>query len=153
MRERNTNLSAHPTRFIGRDSDLARLRDAFARGERLVTVLGPGGMGKTRLGLRYAQVHLEEVAPAGGVWIGDVSTAHDVDGICGAVGRPLGVALTTGPRSSDAVDQLGHALSVRGRTLMVIDNFEHVAAHAAATLGRWLERAPEAAFQIGRAHV
>ncbi len=41
------------TRFVGRAEDLARLSELFARGERLVTVTGPGGIGKTRLSYEF----------------------------------------------------------------------------------------------------
>ena len=44
-----TNLSEERTSFVGRHDDLAELERALANGERLVTLVGPGGSGKTRL--------------------------------------------------------------------------------------------------------
>jgi hypothetical protein len=56
----------------------------------------------------------------------------------------LGVRLEAG----DAAAQLAEAIAGRGRCLIVLDNFEQVAMHAAATVGRWLDGAPEAAFMV-----
>jgi predicted ATPase len=63
-----------------------------------------------------------------------------VTGIVSAVGGALGIPIGRG----DPIEQLGHAMAGRGRCLMILDNFEQVAEHAGATLGRWLEHAPDA---------
>ncbi len=44
--------------------------------------------------------------------------------------------------------QLGHAIAGRGRCLIILDNFEQIVEYASATLGRWLDRAPTAAFVV-----
>jgi len=146
---RKTNLSAHPTPFIGREADLATLHELLQR-ERLVTVLGPGGTGKTRLTMRYAALHLDAFSGdgAGGVWFCDLTEARSLDGVCAAVGRALAVPLTTGKTSADTVAQLGHAIAGRGRVLLVLDNFEQVVSTATDTVAKWLAAAPEARFLI-----
>jgi predicted ATPase/class 3 adenylate cyclase/Tfp pilus assembly protein PilF len=145
-----TNLQANPTAFIGREHDLAALRDLFQKGERLVTLMGPGGTGKTRLSMRFAAVHLAEFTRdgGGGAWFCDLTEARSLDGVCASVGAALNVPLTSGKTSADMVIQLGHAIAGRGRILLVMDNFEQVIAHAPETLGAWHKTAPLACFLV-----
>lgn len=147
---RKTNLSPHPTPFVGRESDLSALHALFERGDRLVTLMGPGGTGKTRLSMRYAAVNMDAFSSggAGGVWFVDLTEARTLDGICAAVGAALNVPLTTGKTASDTLDQLGRAIAGLGRVLLVLDNFEQVVAHAPESVGRWLAMAPESRFLI-----
>src|SRR5205807_10315552 len=114
------------------------------RGERLITLLGPGGTGKTRLALELARQQVSSFTR--GVWVADLTEAHDVDGVCLAVGKALNVPLTAGKTSSDVVDLLGHAIEGRGELLLLFDNFEQVVGSAEATVGRWIEQAPKAKF-------
>ena len=74
----------------------------------------------------------------------DLSEARSLEGIHFAVALALGVPLG----SSDATLQLGHAIAGRGRCLVILDNFEQVTAHAAATVGTWIDRAPQACFMV-----
>jgi predicted ATPase len=151
-REVKTNLAPEATRFIGRKSALTSIRGLFAGGARLVTVLGPGGMGKTRLALRYADLHLYDYSrdARGGAWFCDLTEARTAEDICGAVGHAIGVPLasTGGPRGIDSADHLGHALRSRGLVMLILDNFEQATAHAHGTVGRWLALAPKAHFLV-----
>ena len=123
--------------FVGRGDALSALADLFDREARLVTVLGIGGIGKTRLALRYARQWLGDYP--GGAWFCDISSARSLDGIVHAVAQGLDVPLG----NTDPVQQLGTALAGRGPCLVILDNFEQVARHAEATVGQWLERAPQ----------
>jgi len=78
------------------------------------------------------------------VWFCDLSEARSLDGIASAVATALGVPLGKG----DPVVQLGHAIAGRGQALLILDNFEQVVEHAAATVGAWLERVSEARFVV-----
>jgi predicted ATPase len=60
----------------------------------------------------------------------------------------VAVALDTPLAATDPVQQVGHAIAGRGRCLIILDNFEQVVEHAAHTLGRWLDRAGDAAFVV-----
>lgn len=142
VRDVRRHLPAERDRFVGRERDLHELADTFDEGARLVSVLGVGGTGKTRLALRYGWTWLGEYE--GGVWFCDCSEARSVDGIVAAVATALDVPLAAG----DPVAQLGHAIAARGRCLVVLDNFEQVARHASETVGRWLDRAERAAFVV-----
>ena len=142
MREIPRHLPAERDAFVGRGADLQAIAHHFENGARLVTLLGPGGTGKTRLSVRYGRAWLGDWP--GGVWFCDLCEATTLDGIHYAAGSVLGVRLEAG----DAAAQLAEAIAGRGRCLIVLDNFEQVAMHAAATVGRWLDGAPEAAFMV-----
>ena len=138
--DRSHHLPAERDRFIGRADALNELHERLGQG-RLVTVTGTGGAGKTRLVSRYAR--REQQQWAGGVWFCDLSEAQTQQGILHAVARTLDVPL--GP---DPDNQLAHAIAGRGPCLVVLDNFEQVQAHAEATVGGWLGRAPQARFVV-----
>jgi predicted ATPase/Tfp pilus assembly protein PilF len=133
---------AEPDSLIGREVELAGLTQRFEAGARLVTLLGTAGMGKTRLAVRWGW-HGLETWP-GGVWFCDLTDAKSLDGIVSVVGGSFDVPLGKG----DLVEQLGHAIAARRRCLVILDNFEQVVGLAGATVGRWIEQAPEARFLI-----
>ena len=142
VREVRHNLPAERDAFVGRAAELRALAQRLDAGARLLTVLGPGGTGKTRLVRRYGWTWLGDWP--GGVWFCDLSEARSLDGIYFAVALALDVPLG----KDDPGVQLGHAIAGRGRCLVILDNFEQVVEHAPATLGRWLDRAAEAAFVV-----
>ncbi len=127
---------------MGRDGELEALERVIAGGARLVTLVGAGGMGKTRLAVQYGWKHLEDWP--GGVWFCDLTEARDMNGIASAVGKSLGVPMG----KADPVEQLGHAIAGRERCLVILDNLEQVVAEAASTVRPWLERAAEATFLV-----
>ena len=136
------NLPAERDVFVGRREPLAELARRFDAGTRLVSVLGLGGTGKTRLVTRFGWDSLG--AFPGGVWFCDLSEARSLDGILHAVAQGLDVPLG----QDDPVLQLGHAIAGRGKCLVIVDNFEQVARYAEETLGRWLNRASDARFLV-----
>jgi predicted ATPase len=144
-RRPTTNLPATPASFVGRDADVAGLAQRFEEG-RLVTLLGTGGIGKTRLSLRFAEERVEAFSAhrGGGVWFCDLTSVGDRGGIVSAVASALGVKLEAGER--DPSDVLGEAIAQRGRILLVLDNFEGLTEHARSTVGLWRDRAPSARF-------
>ncbi|MBK9371034.1 MAG: tetratricopeptide repeat protein [Deltaproteobacteria bacterium] len=135
------NLPAERDPFIGREHDLDALTARLNGGARVVTLLGIGGLGKTRLALHYAHQQLR--VWQGGVWFCDLADAHDLEGVVRAVAAALSV-----PLGRDPVAQLGHAIAGRGRCLVILDNFEQVTALAQETVGRWLDVAPEARLLV-----
>ena len=127
--------------YVGREAELRGLRQRL-EGARLVTLLGFGGMGKTRLALQLARAH--GTSWPDGIWFCDLADTSNVDEISYAVASALEVPL----EQSDPVVQLGHALDARGRCLVILDNFEQVVEHARETVGVWLDRAPGARFLV-----
>lgn len=141
---RRTHLpfAAPASRFIGRREDLGLLA-ALLDDERLVTIWGPAGMGKTRLAQEFAASRRE-----GAVIFCEVEAARDLPSFCGAVARALGVAVEAGRGDEDVVARLGHAIAAEGPALLVIDNLEQVVEAAAPAIAAWVHAAQEARFLV-----
>lgn len=145
------NLRARLTSFVGREADIAVLRDDLAQ-VRLVTLLGPGGAGKTRL----SQEAAESVAPAwpDGVWLAELAPVDDPETVPEAVLTALGARetvlrgagaeeLRAAERSAgDPLVRLTEHCS-RRRMLLLLDNCEHVIEAAAALADHLLVRCPD----------
>jgi predicted ATPase/class 3 adenylate cyclase/Tfp pilus assembly protein PilF len=139
---KKTNLPAHLDSFFGREPELQELETRLQSGQRLITVLGAGGTGKTRLAQRFGAQQLANFP--GGVWFCDLVEARSRSGILLAMGRALDLSLT----ERDPEVQLENLIISRGKILVLLDNFEQVVDHGAATLGRWLAAAPAAVFIV-----
>ena len=120
-------------RFIGRHAELRALRTLISSGSRAVTVVGPGGMGKTRL------LHELARASASPVVIVDLASCRDLESLCVAVAA----ALSLDPGGPEGPERVGRALAHRGALLLGLDNLEQVAAPAATAVVGWLDAAPE----------
>ncbi|MEW2529710.1 BTAD domain-containing putative transcriptional regulator [Streptomyces sp. NPDC047071] len=129
-RIRSGNLPAPLTSFIGRDDDLARI-DALLAAGRLVTVVGPGGAGKTRLAVEAARRHRH--AHPDGVWLIDLAAVTEPAKVGAALLAAIGLrgsalfAAPAGPRGHrvDELDALVDQLDGR-ESLLVVDNCEHL---------------------------
>ena len=124
------------TSFVGRSADLAELGGLVAR-ERLVSVLGPPGVGKTRL---VCELLARERAPVDEVVFVDLAEASTAEAMRVAVARALEVPLSTASENGDG--EICRALAARGRCLLVVDDFEKLIADA-SLVDRWLAAAPE----------
>jgi serine/threonine protein kinase/predicted ATPase len=129
------------TSFFGRAAELDAVGESFGR-SRVVTVTGPGGMGKTRLALRFADGDRDDGRPA---WFCDLSSAESTDALCRALADAIGVPLEG---DDDALTQLGHALRARSPALFVLDNFEQLGDGGATTLARLAALAGDAWFLV-----
>lgn len=138
------NLSAGHDLFVGRTAELSTLAAALGVPGRVVSVLGPGGTGKTRL-VRELGARVQAEYPAG-VWLIDLTEARSLDGICADVARELNIPLDRGADSP--AERIGATLQGRGRALLLFDNFEQVAAHAPQTVGAWAQRCPHLRFVV-----
>jgi len=130
------NLPAETTAFIGRADDLARLDDLVAK-HRLVTLLGPGGTGKTRLALQAATRHLERFAD--GVWLVELAHVGSPDRVIAAFADVWGLRSGEG---STLEEVLTRYLGLR-HLLLVVDNCEHVREATATLVGELLRAAPK----------
>ncbi len=113
------NLPKPFTSFVGRVDEIAAVA-ALLPTTRVLTLTGPGGIGKTRLGSELASAVAEEYP--GGVWFAGLASLDDSTGVAGAVAAAVG--LRDDPdRSPTAVlaEWIGS-----GRVLLVLDNCEHV---------------------------
>lgn len=86
---RSGRLPAEITSFVGRGEDVAALGRAFGK-SRLVTVVGPGGVGKTRVALRVAAEAAERFPD--GVWLAELSALRDPELLPGTLATVLGGA-------------------------------------------------------------
>lgn len=146
------NLRARLTSFVGRAPDIAALREDLTR-TRLVTLLGPGGAGKTRL----SQETAEAVADAwpDGVWLAELAPVDDPAAVPEAVLSAVGARDTvlrgagaeelrafTEPGAGDPLVRLTEYCS-RRRMLLLLDNCEHVVDAAAALADHLLTHCPQ----------
>lgn len=127
-----SNLPQPMTGFLGRESETVQLADVV-RTSRIVTLTGPGGIGKTRLALRVAEELTE--SHADGVWFVDLSSLPDPALVAQSVATAAAVAV---PPESPVLDALVDAFA-KSCTLIVLDNCEHVL-DASASLADHLAR-------------
>ena len=129
------NLPVASSTFVGRITDLQR-RVADLRDHQLVTLTGPGGVGKTRLAIEVAAL-AAETAPDG-TWIVELGPVTDPNAVVAAVAASLAVQPQPGLSLQDAhLDLLR-----RRRLLLVIDNCEHVLDATAAMVRAVTSRCP-----------
>ncbi|MFI9837760.1 BTAD domain-containing putative transcriptional regulator [Nonomuraea sp. NPDC051941] len=140
-RTRRTNLRAQVTSFVGREQELAQLAKALETG-RLVTVVGPGGAGKTRLAAEVAE-RSADLAPDG-VWLAElapVTDPHDVaNAVLTAIGGRDGARFEAG--EGGAAERLAEVFAQQG-ALLVLDNCEHVVSAVAELVDRLLGACPD----------
>ncbi|WP_407704189.1 ATP-binding protein, partial [Streptomyces phyllanthi] len=144
------NLRARLTSFVGRDADIATIRGDLAAA-RLVTLLGPGGAGKTRLSQEAGESMAEAVPD--GVWLAELAPVDAPENVPEAVLTAVGARETVlrgagaeemravTERHDDPVSRLVEHCG-RRRMLLILDNCEHVVDAAARLAERLLERCP-----------
>jgi predicted ATPase/DNA-binding CsgD family transcriptional regulator len=129
-----THLPIQLTSFVGRAAQIDDVRDVLAD-NRLVTLTGPGGVGKTRLALRIA-THM--AAEYGDAYYVDLAAIVDSDVVPAAVAGALGLPDLPGRSTVDALTHLvGHR-----RMLVVLDNCEHLLDACARLLATLLSTCP-----------
>ncbi|MCO8277289.1 winged helix-turn-helix domain-containing protein [Actinoplanes sp. TRM 88003] len=128
--ERRTNLRAELTSYVGKSDDVAAVR-ALVAGNRLTTLIGPGGTGKTRLAGETARTLVDDQPD--GVWLVELAPIGPDGDVAQATIVALGLrdALLGGTTSADLTDRLISAVRDR-QALLILDNCEHLI-EAAAT--------------------
>jgi predicted ATPase/DNA-binding winged helix-turn-helix (wHTH) protein len=130
-----TNVPAAVSEFIGREEELRELQPLIQQ-HRLVTLIGPGGIGKTRLGLEIARATLPDFPD--GVWVAEFASLSDPKLVPGMISAALGLQ-ADGTRWTP--EQIAAALGTK-QLLLVLDNCEHVVATAAAEAEALLHAVP-----------
>jgi predicted ATPase len=125
------NLPTRLTSFVGRMHELQEVAELL-EASRLLTLTGPGGIGKTRLALEVAR-RVRAQFP-GGVWWIDLASVIDPASVLDEMARILGVTSAPGVDQGDAV---ARALG-RRRVLLLLDNCEHVVTAVAEAVERLL---------------
>ena len=129
------NLPAELSAFVGRAAELKEILP-LVESSRLVTLTGPGGSGKTRLGLQAAAELLDEAGD--GVWLVELAAVTDAGSVPSAIADVLGVAAQPG---RPVLDTLVDALAPQ-RLLIVLDNCEHLVDACARAADAILRRCP-----------
>lgn len=121
---RKTNLRAELTSFVGRDADVAAVRELIA-GHRLTTLVGPGGSGKTRLATETARTLLGDLPD--GAWLVDLAAIGADGDVAQSTIAGLGLrdALLREAPSAEPTGRLITAIRER-ETLLILDNCEHL---------------------------
>jgi len=130
------NLPQQVNTFIGRERELAQVHELLAR-TRLLTLVGPGGIGKTRLSLQLAADALD--AYPDGAWLVELAAITDPQGVAQAAAAALGVKEE---RGRPVIEALLKHLENR-QLLLVLDNCEHLVQACAELASRLLRAAPK----------
>ena len=132
-RQANGNLPSLPIELVGREDEITSVRELL-EAERLVEIVGPGGIGKTEVAIAAGRqlAERDEFAP-GGVWLVRLETVNTPDDVLDALIAALNV-----PSGEEALFE-----RLKGATpLVILDNCEHVLEAAATLAVRMLDAAP-----------
>jgi predicted ATPase len=128
-----------PRALIGRDAEVGVLLTAVRDGRRLISILGPPGIGKTTLARAAAEA-------VGSALFCELSSASSEEALASAVlgalqAQPADHGLVSAKPAVSPTDRVARLLQERGQVLLVLDNFDRVA-FSAAVVARWLAAAP-----------
>jgi len=134
--KRQTNLRAELTTYIGKDADIAAVRELIAE-HRLTSLIGPGGSGKTRLAMETARTLLEDLPD--GVWMVELAAIGADGDVAQATLDSLRLrdSLLGDAPDAEPTDRVIAAVRER-EMLLILDNCEHVIDTAAAFAHRVL---------------
>jgi predicted ATPase len=142
---RVSNLPARSTDFIGRNREVEGIRQLLMRPDvRLVTVSGPGGIGKSRLAIEAARTMTEHFS--NGVYFVPLAAVTDPSLVILAIAQTLGVRETGGRTPIETVKEDLRNLS-GAPMLLVLDNFEHLLS-SAPVVAELLALAPSLKFLV-----
>lgn len=135
------NLPRRTTGCLGRHADIARV-EAYLDESALVTIVGAGGIGKTRLALEIAASRLNDLRD--GVWFADLAAVED--------GRLVAVTILSAlggerPANVESLDALLQFLEKR-ELLLLLDNSEHLVSNVAAIVAAIVARSPHVSVLV-----
>jgi len=130
------NLPTAMTRFVGRDAEIASCRKLLTASP-LVTLVGPGGCGKTRLALRVMTEMLQEYPD--GAWFVDLAPLSEDARVAQAVASAMGIQ---GEPNAPILDAVGSHIASQ-RVLILLDNCEHLLGACAQVAKRLIASGPD----------
>jgi predicted ATPase/class 3 adenylate cyclase len=131
-----TNLPVQLTSFIGREREIAEIKQEL-KSHRLVTLTGPGGTGKTRLSLQVAADLLDQFH--NGIWFIELAPLTDPDLIPQTILSAIGIPEQSGKPPIEVLKEYLH----EKKSLIVLDNCEHLLEASANLANTLLNAAPE----------
>ena len=129
------NLPPSTDLFIGREKDIDDIVETCHSGVQILTLQGPGGVGKTQLAIQAAYRMNERFT--GGLWFVDLSEATNIMDIVTKTADQLSIPLVEKEEEA-AIEAISNALKLLEHNLLIFDNFEQVIHLAPKTLGRWV---------------
>jgi len=136
LESRPNNLPVQLTSFIGREREIEELREPLATSH-LLTLAGPGGVGKTRLALQLAADALDSYPD--GVWLIELSPIQDAEAVADATATALSLRVNAKePVTTSIVRELRDK-----RSLLIFDSCEHLIVPAAALVTTVLQASPD----------
>ena len=130
------NLPISRTTFVGRERDVAEVKGLLEH-HRLLTLVGSGGVGKTRLAIQVGAELLDRYPD--GAWFVDFAPINDPELVASVVAQALGMSQQEGRRIDEAISQWLR----RKKLLVIFDNCEHVLEPTAALADNILATAPD----------
>jgi predicted ATPase/class 3 adenylate cyclase/Tfp pilus assembly protein PilF len=130
------NLPVQLTSFVGRESDIGAVLDSLGA-HRLLTIAGPGGIGKTRLAIQAAAMLVDDLP--GGAWLVELASVADPGLVMPTLAHTLGIYEQA---DRPLLETIVENLSDR-KLLVVLDNCEHVLPAAAEAANALLKRCPD----------
>ncbi len=137
------NLVGNRDRFVGRGVELEHIARLLAGGERLLTLHGVAGVGKSRLAEEVGRRQVEYFANGGGLWRCSLAEVTSVEGVCAVIASVLGIPLGGANTAEAAIQQVGQALGGRREMLLLLDDADHIAVDLPRLLENWLAQAAE----------
>ena len=120
------DLPRDETPFFGRQAEIADVGKRVDGGARLVTIVGLGGMGKTRLSIELAASLRPRFEKYGGVAFATLAQARTLEAAVREVAATVGARVAPESKAAKGVAALGEALAARGKMLLVLDNVEQL---------------------------
>ncbi|MBT3219990.1 MAG: AAA family ATPase, partial [Proteobacteria bacterium] len=139
-----TNLFEFGDEFIGRDADLARISELFDTQCQLVTLVGPPGIGKTRLAWEFGLLATKR-STWDGVWFVDLTEALGKEEVLGVLSSTLDIPLQD---VKEPVAHLSRVLAERPPSLIIIDNVEKVVDAVAGLVTELKQHSPKTALLL-----
>jgi len=130
------NLPKPTTAFVGRTQELETIHTRFSSGQRLITILGPGGAGKTRLASEYGR-QFESDYP-GGVWFFELTPFRNGMEALEAARIEFNILDSGG----QALKAIATQIETDGPALFIVDNLEHLAEDFAASVSSFMKLSP-----------
>jgi predicted ATPase/DNA-binding winged helix-turn-helix (wHTH) protein len=144
----NTNLQTSWSTFVGRTKEIATVDALLQSPGQLVTLIGPSGIGKTRIAIEIGQTLLKSHRFSG-IWMVDLSEARDENQLLEALARCLHME----GREFPSINRIAQSLAARGQVLLIADNVEQLIEPFASTIATIRKISPQTSYLVTSQHL